>query len=201
MSIDEIAYAEACNLAKSIHAQHYREDSPNWRVLPDLRGVISQISNMVSGLTRTDHVFRLSAPQMPRATIRTWRERIGAAPDFPLHAPTSVEQAMVAQIAELEAALAQPPRPIADAAPRGDDFARIVLASGGQQVLLYKEVDADQGNTLHCVASFDGYQADVKISGIPDGVFADALDKADVAMADRVLAQVAELGLAEVFHG
>lgn len=39
--------------------------------------------------------------------IKTWRERIGAAPEFPLHAPTDVERAMVAQIAELEAALAK----------------------------------------------------------------------------------------------
>lgn len=59
---DYRVYDEACNLAKAIHAQHYRDDSPNWRVLPDLRGVISQISNMVSGMTRTDHVYRLTAP-------------------------------------------------------------------------------------------------------------------------------------------
>lgn len=49
---DELAYIAACNLAKAIHAQHYREDSPHWRVLPDIRGVISQIDNMVAGMTR-----------------------------------------------------------------------------------------------------------------------------------------------------
>jgi hypothetical protein len=59
---DYRTYDEACNLAKAIHAQHYRDDSPNWRVLPDLRGVISQISNMVAGMTRTHHVYRLTAP-------------------------------------------------------------------------------------------------------------------------------------------
>lgn len=59
---NERAYNEACNLAKAIHAQHYREDSSYWRVLPDLRGVISQISNMTAGMTRIDHVYRLAAP-------------------------------------------------------------------------------------------------------------------------------------------
>lgn len=38
--------------------------------------------------------------------IRTWRERIGVSADFPLHAPTDVERAMEAEIAELRARLA-----------------------------------------------------------------------------------------------
>jgi hypothetical protein len=42
-------------------------------------------------------------------TIATWRERIGAGKDFPLHAPTDVETAMVAEIAELRGALAAVP--------------------------------------------------------------------------------------------
>jgi hypothetical protein len=33
--------------------------------------------------------------------VMTWRERIGVGPDFPLHAPTDVERAMEAEIAEL----------------------------------------------------------------------------------------------------
>lgn len=40
------------------------------------------------------------------AAIRTWRQRIGAGPDFPLHAPNDVERAMEAEIAELRAQLA-----------------------------------------------------------------------------------------------
>jgi hypothetical protein len=36
-------------------------------------------------------------------TVQTWRERIGATADFPLHAPTDVERAMEAEIAELRA--------------------------------------------------------------------------------------------------
>jgi hypothetical protein len=39
--------------------------------------------------------------------ISTWRERIGQAVDFPLHVPTDVERAMVAEIADLRAELAK----------------------------------------------------------------------------------------------
>jgi hypothetical protein len=35
--------------------------------------------------------------------VRSWRERMGKAADWPLHAPTDVERAMVAEIAELRA--------------------------------------------------------------------------------------------------
>jgi hypothetical protein len=40
----------------------------------------------------------------PFKKISTWRERIGQTADFPLHVPTDVERAMVAEIAELRAA-------------------------------------------------------------------------------------------------
>jgi hypothetical protein len=59
---DELTYIAACNLAKAIYAQHYREGAEDWRVLPDTRGVISQISNMVAGMTR---VKTQPAPQQP----------------------------------------------------------------------------------------------------------------------------------------
>jgi hypothetical protein len=42
-------------------------------------------------------------PEDARIAVRTWRERIGVGPDFPLHAPTDVERAMEAEIAELRA--------------------------------------------------------------------------------------------------
>jgi hypothetical protein len=70
-----------------------------------------------------DGSLRWPCPQHPPevvgsvpAAIKTWRERIGADETFPLHAPTDVERAMVAQIQELEAALAQ----LAGAAPYTD---------------------------------------------------------------------------------
>jgi len=42
---------------------------------------------------------------MNTTTVKTWRERLGFGPDFPLHAPTDVERAMEAEIADLRAAL------------------------------------------------------------------------------------------------
>lgn len=38
---------------------------------------------------------------MSISTVKTWRERISQPADFPLHAPTDVERAMEAEIAEL----------------------------------------------------------------------------------------------------
>jgi len=52
-AVDELAYREAVALANALWSQWYREDSPNWKPLPDLRGVISQIDNMTTGLSRT----------------------------------------------------------------------------------------------------------------------------------------------------
>lgn len=42
------------------------------------------------------------------STVKTWRERIGQHPDFPLHAPTDVERAMEAEIAELRMQATRP---------------------------------------------------------------------------------------------
>lgn len=38
--------------------------------------------------------------------VKTWRERIGVSPDFPLHSVTNVERAMEAEIANLRTLLA-----------------------------------------------------------------------------------------------
>jgi hypothetical protein len=53
--------------------------------------------------------------------IKTWRQRIGVAVDYPLHLPTDVERAMVAEIAELRAAM-----------PCADN--RQVIVIGGQRL-------------------------------------------------------------------
>ncbi|MBD8565064.1 hypothetical protein IFU01_12435 [Oxalobacteraceae sp. CFBP 8763] len=44
-----------------------------------------------------------------QSTVRAWRERMGKPADWPLHAPTDVERAMVAEIAELRAQQAAAP--------------------------------------------------------------------------------------------
>lgn len=42
----------AKQLATSLWQRHYREDAPQWEPCGDLMGLLSQIDNMVSGLTR-----------------------------------------------------------------------------------------------------------------------------------------------------
>lgn len=68
--------------------------------------------------------------------IKNWRERIGRSADFPLHNPNDVERAMVAQIADLEAAL--------QAATFATTAQHIVLAGQrlGKQALLDLQRDA-----------------------------------------------------------
>ncbi|WP_244103967.1 hypothetical protein [Burkholderia gladioli] len=45
----ELRYAT--QLAVSLHQQHYDVSAPNWKPLPDLMGVLTQIDNMTCGLT------------------------------------------------------------------------------------------------------------------------------------------------------
>jgi hypothetical protein len=47
--------------------------------------------------------INVSPPAPTPKNISTWRERIGQPADFPLHVPTDVERAMVAEIADLRA--------------------------------------------------------------------------------------------------
>jgi hypothetical protein len=129
-------------------------------------------------------------PAAPVSTnLLTWRERIGAGPDFPLNMPTDVERAMVAQIADLEAALAA-----ATARSAGDDSTWVVI--GGQRLgktSLYEQRQnaarylwlRDKADGMLCtaarmVASLDDAG---DLIGLLDG---DELDAAvDTAMAKR----------------
>jgi hypothetical protein len=46
------AYGYASRLAVAIWEQHYTDVAPQWKPLDDLMGVLTQIDNMTSGLTR-----------------------------------------------------------------------------------------------------------------------------------------------------
>ena len=46
------AYGYASRLAVAIWEQHYKDVAPQWKPLDDLLGVLTQIDNMTSGLTR-----------------------------------------------------------------------------------------------------------------------------------------------------
>jgi hypothetical protein len=63
-----------------------------------------EVGSMYLGPTEVDDDLAMHG-RAPAAPIRTWRERIGQPTDFPLHAPTDVERAMEAEIAELRALL------------------------------------------------------------------------------------------------
>jgi hypothetical protein len=45
------AYSYASRLAIAIWEKHYKATAVNWKPLPDLMGVVSQIDNMTAGLT------------------------------------------------------------------------------------------------------------------------------------------------------
>jgi hypothetical protein len=46
------AYGYASRLAVAIWEKHYKATAVNWKPLPDLMGVLTQIDNMTAGLTR-----------------------------------------------------------------------------------------------------------------------------------------------------
>lgn len=58
-------------------------------------------------------IVQLQCDDAPGRPVSTWRERLGRPADFPLHAPTDVERAMEAEIAELRAACKQGKTPAA----------------------------------------------------------------------------------------
>jgi hypothetical protein len=55
-TVHEVEYqrvrGEAQQLAVSLWTKHYRDDAPQWTVLDDALGALSQISNMVAGMVR-----------------------------------------------------------------------------------------------------------------------------------------------------
>lgn len=51
-----LEYNYAKQLAIYLWETHYRDDSPNWEPCGDLAGVLTQIDNMLVGLTRPCHL-------------------------------------------------------------------------------------------------------------------------------------------------
>ena len=52
----EAASREAISLAESLHKQYYAEDSPLFELCDSVPGIISQIDNMVCGLTKAPKI-------------------------------------------------------------------------------------------------------------------------------------------------
>ena len=69
-----VGYAK--QLATSLWQRHYREDAPQWEPFDDILGLLSQIDNMVSGLTRSaqqpaavDGALRSAAERLVRKAV------------------------------------------------------------------------------------------------------------------------------------
>ena len=65
------AYGYASRLAVAIWEQHYKDVAPQWKPLDDLMGVLTQIDNMTSGLTR------LAQPEQEPVAWRNAAIRVG----------------------------------------------------------------------------------------------------------------------------
>ena len=66
----ELGYAQ--RLVTSVWEKHYMDDAPDWKPLPDLMGVLTQIDNMLAGMV----------PQKDASPSRECGKRQGAAPTY-----------------------------------------------------------------------------------------------------------------------
>ena len=102
------------------------------------------------------------------ALISTWRQRIGVGADFPLHVPTDVERAMVAEIAELRALVQVHEQSAAGAAPAGGAHAADMLVS---LLWLYARLPRHHGcpqfieGTLRAIAGGAGMDVNAYLAG------------------------------------
>lgn len=49
---DDRAYRYAARLAIAFWEKHWKDEAPDWKPLPDLIGVLTQIDNMTAGMAR-----------------------------------------------------------------------------------------------------------------------------------------------------
>ncbi len=75
------------------------------------------------------------------------------------------------------------------------DFARIVRASNGQQVLFFVDNDAEEEcDVLHQIAHFDGFSVDMKMQATEKGTEKGSaykwLEEVDVKWADALIREV-----------
>jgi len=89
-----------------------------------------------------------------QAIVRTWRQRINASPDFPLHAPNDVERAMVAEIADLRAALAHQP-----ALEQGKPVAWAVVVGENMQNTIHITVHEEEAQGEYEASTAGGFES------------------------------------------
>lgn len=126
--------------------------------------------------------------QMTKARILEWR----ACFEKDLHLDRHIEplrKANEEKIALCDMALhaAEPAEPVA--------WMRVIHSSDGHPVLFYIENDTehDDCSMIHCYARFDGFDADMKLQGIPTEKVADAFAALETRAADAVVNSVAKM--------
>jgi nucleoid-associated protein YgaU len=100
-TVHEVEYqrvrGEAQQLAVSLWIKHYRDDAPQWTVLDDALGALSQISNMVAGMVRpqasepagwklvpveaTPQILALLNPHLNLTPVSRYAAMLAAAPE------------------------------------------------------------------------------------------------------------------------
>src|SRR5688500_7122938 len=70
---EEDALGYATRLVKIMAEKHYPDGSPDWKPLPDVVGILTQIDNMVSGMVR--------APQIDEAMVERFKVAFQNPPD------------------------------------------------------------------------------------------------------------------------
>jgi hypothetical protein len=56
-TVEEEALVNARRMAIYLWDKHWKADAPDWKPLPDLLGILLQIDNMLTGLTRADQTM------------------------------------------------------------------------------------------------------------------------------------------------
>jgi len=87
----ELALYEATQIATWLWKNFYKDTAPQWEVLPDIRGVLSQIDNMVAGL-------KYDPPSQPAAWVGLTDEDIAEAGQLNVEGPRMLPYAFARAI-------------------------------------------------------------------------------------------------------
>jgi hypothetical protein len=70
---DEDALGYATRLVKIMAEKHYPDGSPDWKPLPDVVGILTQIDNMVSGMVRAPQIDEAMVERAMEAYAKNYR--------------------------------------------------------------------------------------------------------------------------------
>ena len=127
------SYEYASRLATWIWEKHYKNESPHWKPLNDLLGVLTQIDNMVTGLVRAQpeqeidsdrpHVENDGCPTEKAVLQRFWREHHAQPEQEPvawMHIQGNHEDPCFRELTEDEISRGWTQKPLYTAPPRSE---------------------------------------------------------------------------------